>query len=74
MDRRDQELLDRQLRGLNPPRNDGLIGLTVVAVFFVGIAVGGILFARHGERMRAAPNDVAAAISLVDGASPTVWQ
>jgi hypothetical protein len=27
MDRRDQELLDKQMRRLNPPRNDGVIAM-----------------------------------------------
>lgn len=62
MNRRDIELLDKQLRGLNPPRNDGLIALTTVIVFCVGIAVGGALFADHDEA--AAPNDIAVATSL----------
>jgi hypothetical protein len=47
MTRRDLELLDKQLRGLNPPRKDGILGLAVVAVFFIGIAIGGILFANE---------------------------
>ena len=35
MEQRDWELLDKQVRGLRPPRNDGVIVLTVVAVFSV---------------------------------------
>ena len=35
MEQRDWELLDKQARGLRPPRNDGVIVLTVVAVFSV---------------------------------------
>ncbi len=35
MDQRDQELLDKQLRQLNPsPRSDGVMILAILAVFF----------------------------------------
>jgi hypothetical protein len=33
MDRRDQELLDKQMRRLTPPRNDGVI-VVMLAVMF----------------------------------------
>jgi hypothetical protein len=33
MDRRDQELLDKQMRRLTPPRNDGAIAVMVAAMF-----------------------------------------
>lgn len=64
MNRRDIELLDRQLSGLNPPRNDGLIAITTLIVFCVGIAVGGALFAQHDEA-RVTP-DIAIASSTAD--------
>jgi hypothetical protein len=35
MDRYDQELLDKQLRGLSAPRNDGVIAV-LLAVMFLG--------------------------------------
>ncbi len=48
MDQRDQELLDKQLWGVSPapPGNEGLIGIAFLAVLFVGIAIGAILFAK----------------------------
>ncbi len=45
MDRRDAKLLARQLRSIGSPRNDGLTGLTVIAVFFAGLSLGAYLFA-----------------------------
>ena len=41
MEQRDWELLDKQVWGLRPPRNDGVIVLTVVAMFFAGMILGG---------------------------------
>jgi hypothetical protein len=62
MDQRDKELLDKQLRGINPsPRNDSVMILAVVAVFFAGMTVGGFLSA---EPIQIASNDAAPAISL----------
>jgi hypothetical protein len=46
MNRRDQELLDKQLHSIYVvPRNDGVLILAVLAMFFAGIALGGFLFA-----------------------------
>ena len=45
MNRRDQELLDKQLWGMSRrPRNGGIFALAFVTVFFVGLSIGGILF------------------------------
>ena len=74
MEQHDWELLDKQVRGHRPPRNDGLIVLTVVAVFFVGMLLGGLLVPREGELLRIASNDVRSAISLPNGAPPTTWR
>jgi hypothetical protein len=42
MNRRDQELLDKQFRWLRPePRHEGVMIVALVAVFLAGIAVGG---------------------------------
>jgi hypothetical protein len=49
MDRRDQELLDKQMRRLTPPRNDGVIAVMLVAMFLVGVALGGVLSAHQSE-------------------------
>ncbi len=44
MDSQDQELLDKQLRNLHvPPRRDGIVIATIVAVFLGGIIIGGAL-------------------------------
>jgi hypothetical protein len=43
MDRRDQELLDKQMRRLSPPRNDGVIAVMLAVTFLVGMALGGVL-------------------------------
>jgi hypothetical protein len=43
MDRRDQELLDKQMRRLSRPRNDGVIVVLLAAMFLVGVALGTIL-------------------------------
>ena len=37
MDRRDQELLDKQMRRLTPPRHEGVIALMLAAMFLVGM-------------------------------------
>jgi hypothetical protein len=50
MTRRDQELLEKQLHGLTmAPRNDGVLMLAVLAIFLVGIALGGFLYAFTSE-------------------------
>jgi hypothetical protein len=68
MDQRDQELLDKQLRGLSPPRrNDGIIILMVVVVFFAGMTFGDVLFTHQSVPMRTASNDLTAAIFLPNG-------
>jgi hypothetical protein len=44
MDQQDQALLDKQLRNLQvPPRRDGVVIATIVAVFLGGIVIGGAL-------------------------------
>jgi hypothetical protein len=68
MDQRDQELLDKQLRGLSPPRrNDGIMILMVVVVFFAGMTFGDVLFTLQSVPMRTASNDLTAAIFLPNG-------
>jgi hypothetical protein len=48
MDRRDQELLDKQLRRVQPVRaNDGTMILAIVAVFLAGVTLGGFLFSAY---------------------------
>jgi hypothetical protein len=43
MDRRDQELLDKEMRRLTPPRNDGVIAVLFIAMFLVGMTLGSVL-------------------------------
>jgi len=43
MNRRDQELLDKQMARLTPPRNEGAIALMLTAMFLVGVTLGGVL-------------------------------
>ena len=44
MDKRDQELLAKQLWSVSsPPQSSAIIGLTMIAVFLAGIAIGDIL-------------------------------
>jgi hypothetical protein len=47
------------MRWLIPPRNDAVIGFTTIAVFFVGMIVGGVLFAHNVEPMRVTLNQAA---------------
>jgi hypothetical protein len=43
MDRRDQELLDKQMRRLSPPRNNGVIVVLLAAMILVGMTLGSVL-------------------------------
>jgi hypothetical protein len=70
MDQRDWELLDKQLRGANlPRRNDSLKVLTVIAVFFAGIAFGSLAVTHQSTPIRVASNHTTAAMACdYDGA------
>jgi hypothetical protein len=60
MDQRDQELLEKQLRAINPaPRHDGVTIVTLLVGFLAGITLGGFLVGHTSEPMRVASNDVA---------------
>ena len=62
MTRRDQALLDRQLRGLHiPERHDGTMILVIVMIFLVGLFLGN-LHSQAGET----------ALSVSSAASPTL--
>ena len=55
MDRRDQELLDKQMRKLVPPQNDGAIAVMLAAaMFLVGMALGSVLSAHQSEPIQIA--------------------
>ena len=49
MDRRDQELLDKQMRRLSAPRNDGVIAVILAVMFVVGMTLGGVLSEHETE-------------------------
>jgi hypothetical protein len=67
MDQQDQKLLDKQLRNFHiPPRRDGVVIATIVAVFLGGIVIGGAL-ARPREPAPSAVNPQIAA-ALIDTA------
>ncbi len=70
MNRRDQELLDKQLRGLCiPPRHDGLTILAVAAVFVAGIWLGNL----HLEASETAQlNSMQTALAAPSGSNLTV--
>jgi hypothetical protein len=74
MNRRDQELLDKQLGHLAvAPRSDGVLLLAVLAVFFVGMTLGGFLYAYTDEPpLRVATNDATPA--LPQGLPHVRWQ
>ncbi len=58
----DQELLEKQLRGIDSTPPNGVLMLATAAVFFAGMAVGGFLFAYTDQPpMRLAANDIVAA-------------
>jgi hypothetical protein len=65
MDRRDQELLDKQLHAIYvAPRSDGVLILAVLAVFFAGITIGGFLYAYTSEPTQFAANEATPAIAM----------
>ena len=68
MDPQDQELLDKQLRNLHvPPRRDGVVIVTIVAVFLGGLIIGGALAKPRVMAPNAVNPQIAAA--LVDAPS-----
>ena len=70
MTRRDQELLDRQLRGLCiPQRRDGTMILAIVAIFLAGIFLGN-LRSQAGEMVHF--KTMEAALSAPSASSPTL--
>jgi hypothetical protein len=45
MNRRDRELLDRQMSHFqHAPRPDGIMMMAIVGIFLVGLTAGGLLF------------------------------
>jgi hypothetical protein len=69
MTRRDQELLDRQLRGLGiAPRYDGMTILAIVAVFVAGVWLGNL----HSETSATARFNTMQTASAPSGSNVTV--
>jgi hypothetical protein len=57
----DQELLEKQLHGIDNRPPEGVFMLAMAAVFFTGMAIGGFLFAYTDQPpLRIAANDIAA--------------
>ena len=54
MNRYDQELLNKQVGRLSPPRNDGAIAVLLAAMFVVGMAIGGVLSPHQTEPIQIA--------------------
>jgi hypothetical protein len=54
MDRHDQELLDKQMRRLEPPRNDGVIAVMLAVMFVVGMTLGSVLSPHQSEPIQIA--------------------
>jgi hypothetical protein len=72
MNQRDQELLDKQLRHLNPyRRSDSIMMLAIPAVFFAGMALGSFLFAYESQPLQIALNDAPHTILIPNGTSST---
>ena len=74
MDRRDQELLDKQLaRFQPPPRRDGLMVLAVVGVFLAGVTADSFLFAyRSPHAIQVASSDGTMALAFFLNGTPVV--
>ena len=49
MDRYDRELLNKQMRRLSAPRNDGVIAVLLAVLFLVGVTLGGVLSEHETE-------------------------
>ena len=66
MDKRDQELLAKQLWSVSsPPQNSAVIGVTIIAVFLAGIGIGDIL-----SKSKQANTDYAATVPRTAEAPP----
>jgi hypothetical protein len=59
MTRHDQELLEKQLRRIDPAPPSGVLMLVMAIVFFTGMAAGGFLFAYTDQSpLRLAANNI----------------
>ncbi len=73
MNRRDFELLDKELWGVSPtpPHSADIIALALVIVFLAGIGIGAVLFAHDSKPTQTVSRDALAAISLFNGVPPS---
>jgi hypothetical protein len=71
MDRRDWELLVKQMPRFSPPRDNGIMGLTVASVSLLGLIMCGILFRPESGPMRVASNHAKIAAYLPNGFAPS---
>ncbi len=67
MNRRDEVLLDKQMRRLIPPRHDGVIAIVLAAMFLVGLT-SGIELGRKSTPQQIASNDAVIALAIPDNA------
>ena len=65
MDKRDQELLAKQLWSVSPQQNSAIVGLMIVPVFLAGIGIGDIL-----SKSKQANTNYAAMVSRIAEAPP----
>jgi hypothetical protein len=65
MTRRDQALLDRQLRGLHiPERHDGTMIMAIVMIFLVGLFLGN-LHSKTGETALSVSNAASQTLAVL---------
>jgi hypothetical protein len=77
MDRRDRELLNRQMsRFQHSPRRDGVLITAMVAVFLAGLTAGGLLFTfgSNPSTSTASNNGKTALAFLLNGTGKTIPQ
>jgi hypothetical protein len=75
MNRRDQELLDKQLWGVSPRspvERTGALGLALVAAFLGGVSLGGFLFAHTSNQMQMTAYDGTITHARSNGSPPTL--
>ena len=59
MNRRDQELLDKQMRRLTPPRNRGVIAAMLAVMFLFGMTLGSVLSPQQSAPTQIASMEIA---------------
>jgi hypothetical protein len=73
MDKRERELLERQLHQLSmPSRHEGATILMLVCMFLAGVTLGAIWFGHKDQPTRVASNGTVAAATLPDALSSPI--